>query len=103
MRDTLPGTHRQFRRILDVAAASAARYGFEEVSTPVIEQTELFCRAIGAETDVVSKEMYTFPDGNKGNTVTLRPEGTAGVLRAVRSLCTQHDAAPPLSKYDLAP
>ena len=95
MRDTLPGTHLKFRRILDVAAARSARYGFDEVSTPVIEQTELFCRAIGAETDVVSKEMYTFPDGGKGNTVTLRPEGTAGVLRAVRVSCTLHECRPP--------
>ena len=57
------------------------RYGFTELRTPLLERTELFSRGIGTETDVVQKEMYTFPD-RKGRSLTLRPEATAGVMRA---------------------
>ncbi len=57
------------------------RYGYRELRTPLLEKTELFCRGIGDETDVVQKEMYTFDD-RKGRSVTLRPEATAGVMRA---------------------
>ncbi len=57
------------------------RYGYEELRTPIMEYTELFCRGIGTETDVVQKEMYTFPD-RKDRSLTLRPEATAGVMRA---------------------
>ncbi|CCO22862.1 histidine--tRNA ligase [Maridesulfovibrio hydrothermalis] len=56
-------------------------YGFGELRTPILEKTELFCRSIGEETDVVQKEMYTFPD-RKGRSLTMRPEATAGVVRA---------------------
>ncbi len=56
-------------------------YGYAELRTPIMEQTELFARGIGTETDVVQKEMYTFPD-KKGRSMTLRPEATAGVMRA---------------------
>ncbi|MDX1625590.1 MAG: histidine--tRNA ligase [Wenzhouxiangellaceae bacterium] len=58
------------------------RYGFDEIRTPVVEKTELFTRAIGQSTDVVQKEMYAFDDRN-GESLSLRPEGTAGVVRAV--------------------
>lgn len=58
-----------------------ASYGCREVRVPILEKTELFCRSIGEETDVVQKEMYTFPD-RKGRSLTMRPEATAGVLRA---------------------
>ena len=64
------------------ARAVFARYGFTEIRTPVMEPTELFVRGIGDETDIVNKEMYTFPD-RKGRSLTLRPENTAGVARAV--------------------
>jgi histidyl-tRNA synthetase len=57
------------------------RYGYHELRIPILERTELFCRSIGDETDVVQKEMYTFPD-RKGRSLTLRPEATAGVMRA---------------------
>ena len=59
-----------------------ARYGFTEIRTPLLEPTELFVRGIGDETDIVNKEMYTFQD-RKGRSLTLRPENTAGVARAV--------------------
>jgi histidyl-tRNA synthetase len=58
------------------------RYGFGEIRTPLLEHTELFVRGIGDETDIVTKEMYTFPD-RKGRSLTLRPENTAGVMRAL--------------------
>jgi histidyl-tRNA synthetase len=56
-------------------------FGFKEIRVPVLEKTELFCRSIGDDTDIVEKEMYTFPD-KSGNSLTLRPEGTAAVMRA---------------------
>jgi histidyl-tRNA synthetase len=58
------------------------RYGYEEIRTPLVEKTELFERSIGESTDIVSKEMYTFPDRN-GDRLTLRPEGTAGSVRSL--------------------
>jgi histidyl-tRNA synthetase len=70
-------------RLLEEGARSVfARYGYSEVRTPVFERTELFVRGIGGETDVVQKEMYTFADRG-GRSLTLRPEGTAGVMRAM--------------------
>src|SRR5690625_4375997 len=65
------------KRVRDVGF----RYGFSEIRTPIFEHTELFARGIGADTDVVSKEMYTFFDRGE-RSLTLRPEGTAGVVRA---------------------
>ena len=59
----------------------AQGYGFKEIRIPIFEQTELFVRSIGGATDIVEKEMYTFPDRD-GSSLTLRPEGTAGVVRA---------------------
>src|ERR1700756_3303159 len=57
------------------------RYGFGEIRTPVFESTDLFVRGVGEETDIVSKEMYTFTDRDE-TSLTLRPEGTAAVMRA---------------------
>ncbi|MFV2029567.1 histidine--tRNA ligase [Neisseria sp. S1] len=59
------------------------RYGYNQIRTPIVEQTGLFVRSIGEETDVVGKEMYTFSDSNDKLSLTLRPEGTASCLRAV--------------------
>lgn len=72
-------------------AAAARSFGYGEIRTPLFEQTEVFARAIGEETDVVGKEMYTFPDRG-GDSMTLRPEFTAGVIRAAaqHSLLGQH-------------
>ena len=58
-----------------------ARYGYAEIRTPIVEQTALFARSIGEVTDIVEKEMYTFEDRN-GDSLTLRPEGTASCVRA---------------------
>ena len=70
-----------FTRMEGIAREIFSRYGFTELRTPILERTELFCRGIGNETDVVQKEMYTFPD-RKGRSLTMRPEATAGVMRA---------------------
>ncbi len=70
-----------FTFIEDTARRVFSRYNYEELRTPIMEFTELFCRGIGTETDVVQKEMYTFPD-RKERSLTLRPEATAGVMRA---------------------
>jgi len=70
-----------FSFLEDVARRVFSAYGYAELRTPIMEQTELFARGIGTETDVVQKEMYTFPD-KKGRSMTLRPEATAGVMRA---------------------
>ncbi|HLY44747.1 MAG TPA: histidine--tRNA ligase [Stellaceae bacterium] len=82
--DLLPETMRRHRRIGDTARDLAALYGFAEIATPIFEFTEVFSRPIGEHTDIVSKEMYTFTDRG-GEEVTLRPENTAGVVRAVLS------------------
>lgn len=58
-------------------------YGYQQIRTPIVEQTGLFVRSIGEETDVVGKEMYTFSDSNDSLSLSLRPEGTASCLRAV--------------------
>jgi histidyl-tRNA synthetase len=73
---------RRWQRLERAARAVFERYGFAEIRTPVLEHTELFVRGIGDETDIVSKEMYTFND-KKGRSLTLRPENTAGVVRAI--------------------
>src|SRR5215510_866502 len=68
------------------------RYGFGEIRTPVFEPTELFVRSVGEETDIVSKEMYTFADRDESKSLTLRPEGTAAVMRAYIEHQLQNEA-----------
>jgi histidyl-tRNA synthetase len=80
--DILPDEIGAWHRIERAAHDLFRRYGYREIRTPVFEETELFARGIGAETDIVAKEMYTFPDRD-GATLTLRPEATAGIVRAV--------------------
>ena len=79
--DMFPPQSDNFTRMENCARDIFGRYGFVELRTPLVEFTELFQRSIGEETDVVQKEMYTFPD-RKGRSLTLRPEATAGVMRA---------------------
>jgi histidyl-tRNA synthetase len=64
-------------------ARADARYGYLNVRTPIVEPTPLFVRGLGEVTDIVEKEMYSFVDSMNGDALTLRPEGTAGVVRAV--------------------
>ena len=82
--DLLPEAARRHRHVIDTARRLAALYGFAEIATPIFEFTEVFSRPIGEHTDIVAKEMYTFTDRG-GEEVTLRPENTAGVVRAVLS------------------
>ena len=79
--DLLPPRGEVFLAVREALAAPARRAGYRYVETPVFEDTALFERGVGASTDVVTKEMYTFEDRG-GRSVTLRPEGTAGALRA---------------------
>lgn len=79
--DILPGESARWQHIEQTARRVFELNGFGEIRVPVMEKTELFCRSIGDATDIVEKEMYTFIDKGE-NSVTLRPEGTAGVMRA---------------------
>jgi histidyl-tRNA synthetase len=80
-RDVLPDESWKWQRVESVFRETANRFGYREVRLPVFEETELFARGIGDATDIVRKEMYTFTD-RKGRSLTLRPEGTAGTVRA---------------------
>ena len=82
--DLLPEVMRRHRWVSDTAREIAELYGFAEMATPIFEFSEVFARPIGEHTDIVAKEMYTFTDRG-GEEVTLRPENTAGVVRAVLS------------------
>jgi len=83
-RDIMAEEARRFRRVIECARDIAARYGYEEVATPIFEFSEVFERTLGETSDIVTKEMYKFEDRG-GDKVTLRPEGTAGIARAVIS------------------
>ena len=81
VKDILPEETPRWRLIEETARRWANQYGFQEIRIPIFEMTALFARSIGATTDIVEKEMYTFPDRD-GTSLTLRPEGTAGTVRA---------------------
>lgn len=81
MNDILPEVTSTWRYLESVVRDIVQSYGYSEIRLPLLEYTELFKRSIGAETDIVAKEMYTFPDRN-GESLTLRPEATAGMVRA---------------------
>ncbi len=82
--DFLPEDMRRFRRVVDTARAAAERYGYLEIATPIFEFSEVFKRTLGDTSDIVIKEMYSFADKG-GEMLTLRPEGTAGIMRALIS------------------
>lgn len=79
--DILPAQSGKWQELEQLLRTICANYNVKEIRTPIFEHTELFNRAVGDTTDVVSKEMYTFED-RKGRSMTLRPEGTAGIARA---------------------
>ena len=90
MNDLLPVEQKDFKLTAafwqafeDMVSQWARAYGYQQIRTPIVEQTGLFVRSIGEETDVVGKEMYTFSDSNDSLSLSLRPEGTASCLRAV--------------------
>jgi histidyl-tRNA synthetase len=82
--DLLPEEMRRYRRVAETARLAAECFGFQEMATPIFEFSEVFKRTLGDTSDIVTKEMYTFTDRG-GETITLRPEGTAGVARALIS------------------
>jgi histidyl-tRNA synthetase len=79
--DLLPDEMRRYRRVVDTARDAAECFGYLEIETPIFEFSEVFKRTLGDTSDIVTKEMYTFTDRG-GETITLRPEGTASVARA---------------------
>ncbi|WP_297896269.1 histidine--tRNA ligase [Shewanella sp.] len=81
MNDILPTQSPLWQKVEAVLRSSVSAYGYSEIRTPIVENTELFKRSIGEVTDIVEKEMYTFEDNN-GDSLTLRPEGTASTVRA---------------------
>jgi len=85
MHDILPEQTPRWQQIEHIIREVLSSYGYQEIRLPIVEKTELFKRSIGEVTDIVEKEMYTFDDRN-GDSLTLRPEGTAGCLRA----CLEH-------------
>ena len=91
--DLLPPKSWNWETVEDVMRSEAAIHGFGEVRTPVFEHTELFLRSVGDTTDVVEKQMYTFNDKG-GRSITLRPEGTAGAVRAMLEHALYNDGLP---------
>ena len=85
MNDILPAESALWQGLESTVREVLAAYGYHEIRLPLLEKTELFARSIGEVTDIVEKEMYTFADRN-GESLTLRPEGTAGCVRA----CIEH-------------
>src|SRR3954463_4026618 len=79
-RDLLPPDTAVWNRVEQIAREVFRSYNYHEIRTPILEETQLFARGVGNETDIVSKEMYTFDD--HGTMLTLRPENTASVMRA---------------------
>ncbi|HYZ20796.1 MAG TPA: histidine--tRNA ligase [Rhodopila sp.] len=103
--DLIGDEQRRFHRVVEVARHIATTYGFEEWIIPIFEDTRVFARTLGETSDVVTKEMYTFPDRG-GDSITLRPEATAGVCRALvtngltQSLPQKVFVAGPMFRYE---
>lgn len=83
MNDILPPDSARWEWLEDTVRALMRRYGYQNIRVPIVEPTALFVRGLGEVTDIVEKEMYSFEDRLNGDRLTLRPEGTAGVVRAV--------------------
>lgn len=96
--DVLPKESYRWQFVENIMREESKVYGFKEIRTPVFEHTELFARGVGQTTDVVQKEMYTF-DTKGGESVTLRPEGTAGAARAVLEHALENDGLPIKASY----
>ncbi len=101
MNDLLPDEAQRWERVESVLRSLLERYGYRNVRTPIVEPTALFVRGLGEVTDIVEKEMYSFEDSMNGDRLTLRPEATAGIVRAVN----EHNAlyAGPLRIWTLGP
>ena len=86
MNDILPPDSSSWWELESSIISVIKNYGFQYIQTPIVEPTELFKRTLGSETDIVSKEMYSFIDELNNDNLSLRPEGTASVVRS----CIQH-------------
>lgn len=96
--DVLPKQSYRWQFVENIMREEAAKFGFKEIRTPVFEHTELFARGVGQTTDVVQKEMYTFETKGK-ESVTLRPEGTAGAARAILEHSLTNEGLPIKAYY----
>ena len=83
MNDILPPDSARWEWLEGIVRNLMARYAYRNIRTPIVEPTPLFVRSLGEVTDIVEKEMYSFDDKLNGEALTLRPENTAGVVRAV--------------------
>ena len=101
-KDVLPSQSGKWQYIEAAVRDICARFGYREIRTPIFEHTELFLRGVGDTTDIVQKEMYTFEDKG-GRSITLRPEGTAGVVRSFVENSLYADAQPTKMYYLAAP
>lgn len=97
-RDILPDEFAARQWLLDAHQSVAGSFGYRSIETPIIEATELFSRGVGADTDIVEKQMFTFQDRG-GRSLTLRPEGTAGALRAVLGAHLDQEIRPVRVQY----
>ncbi len=103
--DLLPDSMAKHRSVIDAARTASARYGFQEMATPIFEFSEVFSRPLGESSDIVTKENYSFADRG-GEILTLRPENTAGVVRAMisggltQSLPLKYFYAGPMFRYE---
>ena len=103
--DLLPTAMAAHRKVIDAARNASAKYGFQEMATPIFEFSEVFSRPLGDSSDVVTKETYNFTDRG-GESLTLRPENTAGVVRAMisngltQSLPLKYFYAGPMFRYE---
>ncbi|MGB0631636.1 MAG: histidine--tRNA ligase [Alphaproteobacteria bacterium] len=103
--DLLPEEARRARHVTDTGRMIAERYGYEEAATPIFEFSDVFARTLGETSDIVTKEMYTFTDKG-GDSITLRPEGTAGIARALisgglsQNLPLKYFYAGPMFRYE---
>ena len=91
MNDILPPVSARWEWFEETVRALMRRHGYQNVRTPIVEPTPLFVRGLGEVTDIVEKEMYSFEDKLNGDLLTLRPEGTAGVVRAVNEHSMLYD------------
>ena len=96
--DVLPKESYRWQFVESIMREEASKFGFKEIRTPVFEHTELFARGVGQTTDVVQKEMYTFETKGK-ESVTLRPEGTAGAARAILEHSLTNEGLPIKAYY----
>src|SRR5881227_3776304 len=101
-KDILPAESARWQTVERIAREVATLYHFDEIRTPIFEHSELFHRGVGETTDIVHKETYTFADRG-GRSITLRPEGTAGVVRAAIENGLVNDVGARLKVYYIGP